>query len=175
MKRLTDIKPHLTNIEMEIASYKSIEDIQAYLVELKRIDYGAFEEVQCKVKNLDDTVCKTTDISKDVNEIKNKIESIYRECDYQLLCEKINQIHLLIQQQVPHVWGYHKMRRLLGFLLKHWKIWVVYGMAIIIVAYTYNSNIGSNDMNIFISVVAAIMPPFITYFLEIFGATNEDL
>ncbi len=175
MKRLTDIKAHLTNIEMEIASYKSIEDIQAYLVELKRIDYGAFEEVQCKVKNLDDTVCKTTDISKDVNEIKNKIESIYRECDYQLLCEKINQIHLLIQQQVPHVWGYHKMRRLLGFLLKHWKIWVVYGMAIIIVAYTYNSNIGSNDMNIFISVVAAIMPPFITYFLEIFGATNEDL
>ena len=175
MKRLKDIKSHLTKLEMEIESYKTKEDIQAYLVELKRIDYDTFDEVQRKVSNLAEIVCKTADIAKDVEEIRNKIESVYRECDYQLLCEKINQIHLLIQKQVPHVWGNHKIRQLVGFLMKHWKIWIVYGVAITVVAYTYYANIGSNNINIIISVVAAIMPPFITYFLENFRGTNEDL
>lgn len=174
MKRLNDIKSHLINIEMEIESYQSVEDLKGYLVELIRTDYDALETVQIKTMELYQTIFDSGEnISQAEDKIKSKIESVYRECDYQLLCEKVNQIHLLIQNRVPHVWNYHTIRQLLGFLLSHWKIWVLYGIFIVVMSVLYHKlNVDSGSVGIFIPAVATILPPFISYFLERFSSSK---
>ncbi len=175
MIRLKDIKSHLIVLEKETESHMAAEDIMAYLIELKRIDYDELETLEAKIMELYHTFKSAEDISEMKDEIRNKIEAVYRECDYQLLCEKVNQIHVLIQKQVPHIWNYHTIRQLSGFLVSHWKIWVLYGAAIIGIAIIYQSlDIKGSGMNIFIPSVAAIMPPFISYFLERSDPPNES-
>ena len=180
MIRLKEMKSHLTKIEKEIAvaDRSSAGNIRGTLVELKRMDYDSFDQVQKKVMDLSRVIDSERDLFQAddvITTVRERIESVYRECDYQMLCEKVNQIHALIQKQVPHIWNHYKARQFFGFLLGHWKIWVLYGIVIIGGGLLYG-NMGNkaNGLSILIPAFATLAPPFISYFLERFDPPNED-
>lgn len=160
MEQLHNIRDILVEMEKELVSYNCQEEISGWLVELNRANYDKLESLQRKIP--------TPDTSPD--ELLLEVHRCLLECDYLLTCEQVAQIHALIQRWTPHV--YHPVfRQFFSFLRERWKIWAVYAITIIIasIVFWYSRETLAPDKAVFIPVVATLLPPFITFFLDRFS------
>lgn len=164
VKRVRDI---LVELEKEFRTYGEPEELRGWMIELNRANYDELDPLRAKV----DRLCKMWTAC-DREEEKRKafetqLENTLRECDYLLLCEQIRQIHALIEKRVPHVWPYHTLGQLLGFLMEHWKVWAVYTIVAGLTAWICNYlKLLSGAGAVIVPAVASLLPPFISFFLD---------
>ena len=157
MEQLRSIRSILVELEKELVSYNCQKEINGWLVELKHANYDKLESLQRKIPTFDTKP----------DELLSEMRGCLLECDYLLTCEQVEQIHALIQKWAPHV--YHPaFRHFIGFLVERWKIWAVYAICIIgasIVFWRGRETLDTN-MAVLIPAIAALLPPFITFFLD---------
>ena len=157
MNKLNNVRDILVELEKEIVSYNCTEDINAWLTELRRANYDKLDSLKKKILTLDTTT----------DDLLPKVRGCLLECDYLLTCEQVQQIHELIQKWVPHV--YHPVKQLISFLIERWKIWAVYATVIVgVAAIFWQRGALEGNTAIFISAVATLLPPLITFLLDRF-------
>lgn len=157
--QLNKVKELLLDLDKEVNSYLSIQEVSAWLTALKRVDCDTFGELRSKLDHLVKVDLLTANVKDD---LLDRIEAAQRECDYQLLCDQVTQLHQLIQERVPHVWKHHTLKNILGFLLDHWKIWLLYAISITVLTLCYwYAAVLPEGTDIFIAVAAAVISPLI--------------
>lgn len=113
-QQIKEVERYLLDLEIAIYADCDEKKIKRILLELKNMHDLEFS-MKKQIKNLmianDNTGC-STDITEQLeivevcrkNEYRQKLELARRECQYQILCEEIRQIHTYIRLQVPSIW-----------------------------------------------------------------------
>lgn len=157
-EKLNNIRLILVEMEKEASSYYAVEELRGWIVELRRANYDDLEGLREKIEALPKP-------EEGRDKFLNGIHGCILECDYLLTCEKVEQIHAMIQRWVPH--AYHPFKQSLYFLAEHWKTWLIYTVMIIgISVIFYNWKTLDASATTLITAVAALLPPFISSLLE---------